>query len=178
MSDGLARVSGAPVTVKAPSGKTWIVSGLTLKDFGTIEQHLLSMRPSPLDEILPRINQITNVDVQKYLCDKAVEAVEKNRARYNTVPVSEVTEWGQTVSGSIYAGWLSLRKEHPELSLDDAAMVVQEIGMDKFQEALNQASGIDKLGNSTGLPSTPPARQKDGERTGGPSTATSASTAT
>lgn len=178
MSDGLARVTGAPVTVKMPNGKTFFVSALTIKDFGTIEQHLLSMRPTSAEEFRPLFSMTDNIEVHKYIIDKATESIEKNRARYNTVPVSEVQEWGETVSGSIYAGWLSLRKEHPELTLDGAADVIDMIGMDPFKSALLQASGIDQLGNSIGPSSIPSKPLKAEGRTGGPSTETSANTAT
>ncbi len=51
--DGLGRAIGAGVPIQF-NGETLILDGVTVGDFGLIEQHLLAQRPNPLDLARPQ----------------------------------------------------------------------------------------------------------------------------
>jgi len=51
--DGLGRAIGAGVPIQF-NGETVILEGVTIGDFGVIEQHLLAQRPNPMDLARPQ----------------------------------------------------------------------------------------------------------------------------
>ena len=51
--DGLGRAIGAGVPIQF-NGETLILDGVTVGDFGLIEQHLLAQRPNPMDIVRPQ----------------------------------------------------------------------------------------------------------------------------
>lgn len=153
MSDGLGRASGAPVTFEI-DGKTYILEGIKQRDFGTIEQHLLSQRESPFDAIQHELPKIKNAADRQALLKMALEA--KINRKANKIPHAEVMEWIDSPTGVVYTTWLSLRKNHPEADLELAQKVVDKMGEDEMRRLRDIASGLDPTTGPTAAPAQNP----------------------
>ena len=102
--DGLGRASGAPVVIQL-GGSDYMMSALTLRDFGTIEQHLLTKRPNMLATVAEAVKDMPP-EMAKMLMDKAYDDMKKG----NTIPATEVAEWVDTFEGMVFSVWLALKK--------------------------------------------------------------------
>ena len=146
--DGMGRAAGSPVVMKL-GGKDYKMSALTLRDFGTIEQHLLRKRPNVLKVVGEAVKDLP-AEHAKLLLDKAYEDMKRG----NTIPATEVAEWVDTFEGMVFSVWLAISKNHPELALDDVMDIMSsmtEEEMEELKELRDVASGLDESGNSTGL---------------------------
>lgn len=149
--DGLGRAVGAGVTLKFGEREI-ILEPLTLRDFGLIEQHLLSQRRSPLDLVKDVVRDLPP-ELAKSLLEQAYEDAKKG----NTISPQEIAEWIDTFDGMAYSLWLSLEKRYPgEYQLTDVHDVMQQMMesdesvMERLKALRDQASGLDERGNSTG----------------------------
>ena len=80
----------------------------------------------------------------------------------NKATSQEIADWMDSSQGVIFSVWLSLRKNHPELTREDAEKVINKMGqqeLEKLAEQRDVTSGLDELGNSTGR-STGPEKAK------------------
>ena len=75
--DGLARAAGAGTTVTV-NGTTYLMGAMTLKDYGLVEQHLLTSRKSALDAIMPDLAKLSEED-RKFLLKEAMLDMKKNK---------------------------------------------------------------------------------------------------
>lgn len=146
--DGLGRPAGAGLTIEF-NGETLILSPLTLKDFGLIEQHLLSKRTNPLEMVKQHLADMP-IEVATALAKEAYNDARK----MNVVPADEVGEWIDSFEGLVYCFWLMIRKEHGDkYSLEQITEVMDamsEQDLIRMKEMRDKASGTDELGNSTG----------------------------
>ena len=147
MPNGVNRAAGSPTTVTL-DGKTYMMEPLTLKDFGVIENEYLKRRPNPLKAVAAAKDVLSEDDYDKLLTQAYKDAVNVAKAT-----PQEISEWLDTRDGVVFSIWLSLRKNHPELTKEQAEEAIQEMGEQQLTglaESRDVASGIDELGNSTG----------------------------
>ena len=145
--DGLGRAAGSPVVVRL-GGRDYKMAALTLRDFGTIEQHLLARRPNILKVVAESCADLPP-ETAKVMMEKAYDDMKKG----NTIPATEIAEWVDTFEGMVFSIWLSLQKEHAELSLDDVMTLMSAMSEEEVEglKGLRDiASGLDEVGNSIG----------------------------
>lgn len=150
--DGVSRPSGAavPLTVKeGPWAGTWLLGGMELADYGTVEQELLRRRKSPLDAIADQLEKVKSPRIQQMLVRMAYNDMRKDKDS-NKVPVQDVYDWLDSVEGLIFTTWLCLKKNHPQVTIQDAEGIMNAIGRQELLRLRDQASGTDVRGNSTG----------------------------
>jgi hypothetical protein len=148
MPNGINRAAGSPTTVKL-EGKTYIMEPLTLRDFGIIENEYLKRRPNPLKAVAEVKDILAEEDYEKLLTQAYRDATNVSKAS-----PQEISEWLDTRDGVVFSIWLSLRKNHPELTKEMAEAAIQQMGEEQLKniaESRDVASGVDELGNSTGL---------------------------
>lgn len=142
--DGLGRASGAGkiITVK---GKDYILSPLTIRHFGMVEQQILSTRPNPLKMVAEAA-----ADLPEELAAVMMKQAYQDAKKSNTVTATEVTEWLETFEGMCFAFFLMLKKEQPEITHEDVYDIMSDMTpeeMAKLQEDQAQVSGMDEAGN-------------------------------
>lgn len=154
MSDGLARVAGGGVPIEF-DGETLILPSLTLRDFATLEQHLLAKRENPLDVVREKMAGLS-LEVQKHLIDVAYADMRRN----TTVSPEEVDAYMGTTEGLAFTIWLALSRGYPgRWTLEQIENKINDMdvkSVHKMLRARDQAAGIDELGNSTGQVQTEP----------------------
>ena len=156
MANGLTRAVAAPTTVEL-DGKTYIMEPLTLKDMGTLESEYLKDKPNPIKAVAEMRELLDQEDYDKLLAQAYKDATAVNKATSQ-----EIADWMDSSQGVIFSVWLSLRKNHPELTREDAEKVINKMGqqeLEKLAEQRDVTSGLDELGNSTGR-STGPEKEK------------------
>jgi hypothetical protein len=146
--DGVARPSGAGVTITF-GGETLILEALTLKDFGLIENHLLSQRENPLMVVRDVIG-----DLPPEMADKLLDKAYRDAKKMNEVSAEEVAEWMDTFKGMAFSMWLCLEKRYKDrFTLEtvlDVMDSLDEEDLDNLKNLRDQAAGLDESGNSTG----------------------------
>jgi len=164
--DGLNRLTGADQTI-AVGDCTYRLGPLTLKDYGEIENRILARRPDPIAVAVGHLEGLSE-EQQEYLLGRAFDRAVSGR----WVRSSEIDEWKQTHEGFCYLFWLMVRKSHPEVTLERAAELIQQLA-DESQEDLHrrmaEAAGLPE-GNRSGQaqptatvePPTPPCRGMGG----------------
>lgn len=154
MSDGLARVAGGGVPIEF-DGETLILPSLTLRDFATLEQHLLARRENPIDIVKEKMVGLS-LEMQKHLMDLAYA----DMRRSTTVSPEEVDAWMGTTEGLAFTIWMALSRGYPgRWTLEQIESKINDMdvkGVHKMLRARDQAAGIDELGNSTGQVPTKP----------------------
>lgn len=148
MSEGLARVAAGSVPVFF-DGQTLLLDPMTLHDFGTIEQHLLSKRTNPVEAVKPLLDGL-NIEVQKHLLDLAYADLRQN----TTIAFDELSRFLMSVDGVSMSLWLGFNRSYPgKYTLERVTEIVNSMTQDELSKlviARDQAAGIDDLGNSTG----------------------------
>ena len=142
--DGLGRAGASPVVIRL-GGKDYLMHPLTLRDFGTVEQHLLSQRPNILKEVAEASAGLPP-EQAKMLLDRAYEDMKKG----NTIPATEVAECVDTFEGMVFTVWLSLQKEQKDITLDEVMELLSSMSEEEMENLKNQrdvASGLDAAGN-------------------------------
>jgi hypothetical protein len=141
-------------------GKKWRLSGLNLADLGAIEAIILDRRAQdPVDQFGAYAESLEkNPSIKNALMDRLFDRLagdpEKTKATDN-----EVMTFMNSREGRSICTWMCLRKEHPELTMEDVeAMLEKDLEKEtrKRMEELNrkilQTTGLDEAGNSTGRP--------------------------
>ena len=147
MSNGLNRAAGSPVSIEI-GGQTYIMEPLTLRDFGTLEAEYLKNKPNPLKQVAEAKEFLNDEDFQVLLTQAYRDAMEVNKATSE-----EIAQWLDTPAGISFSAWISMRKNHPELSreeVDDLLGTLNQQQLEHIAEQRDVASGTDELGNSTG----------------------------
>ena len=145
--DGLARVAAGSLTITV-DGEVLELSPLQLKDFATIEQKILATRPNLIDQAAAHMDKLSP-EMQKHLLDRAISEMSKA----NKVTPDEMHRYCNTFEGNCLCIWLSLKKKHPELTLERVSNWVErqaDAALREIARQRDQLSGTDTLGNSTG----------------------------
>lgn len=147
--DGLHELTAAPVTLEI-GGRTFRLSPLRVRDYGEIERRILLDRPKPLDVVLPRLAGLS-IEQQRHLLELAYRG-ERSGER---ISLEELQQWLATVEGRLYRFWLMLRREQPQLTLDDAEELLLQVSASddgqrsQAERAIESSSGL-PVGNSGG----------------------------
>ena len=100
---------------------------LTLKDWGTIEKHLLAGRRDPIEVARENLEGLSPEEQRMLLeaaLDRAIGA--------HGVAADELIAYTATPQGMAMMFWLSIRKRHPEIGEDRAAELLGSLGKDEL----------------------------------------------
>jgi hypothetical protein len=142
--DGLGRTSGAGKTITI-GGKDFFLEPLTLRDFGVVEQHLLSKRPNPL-----KIVGEAAKDMPPEIAEQMFKAAYEDAKKGANVTTAEVTHFLDSFDGMSYTMYLMLRKKQPDLTQDDVYELLSQCTPEdiaQLQDDRDLVSGIDEAGN-------------------------------
>ncbi len=170
--DGVSRAVGSGVTVVI-GGKTYILSPFTYRDRGMIEQEILKRRVTPLKIAQDHIEGLDPL-LQEKLLGKALDDTTK-LPNYTTD--ADTDEFIASDFGIVFAVWLSLRKQHPQVTIEELQDAFDEMDADdvvQLSQCLAQASGDDDLGNETGRTESPAKTTPPSEPPGASSSESSA----
>lgn len=145
--DGLSRAIGAGMPVKIGEN-TYMLSPLTLEDFGLIENEMLAKRPNPMQRVMEVYEKLPEA-----LRDKFLERAYQDAKRTNKIPAAEVAAYVDSIEGMMLSMWLSIKKCHPEITREKMNEIMRSLSpkdVEAMRESRDIASGIDQMGNSTG----------------------------
>lgn len=145
---GLNRPSGAGVTVKL-GGRTLILRPLGLKDLGLIESEILAKRPNPLRVVAELKDELSQDEYDRLMTKAYEDAIQAGKATDK-----EITTYMDSPEGVAFSTWLSVIKEDDTITLEWIEKILftfDEKQLDDIQGMVEKASGLDELGNSTGL---------------------------
>ena len=156
--DGLNQLTAADHTVEI-GGRTYRLGPLTLRDYGEIENRVVSQRPDPVAVALRSLEGLSPRQ-QEFLLGRAYDrAVSTRRAT-----AAEVDQWKRTPEGFCYLFWLMVRKGHPKITLKRAAELVEQLAGEVRQQLGRRMEG-GRIGNPShkldcdGLPVGNPSSQ-------------------
>lgn len=110
--DGASRAFAAPVR-HTIGGKDLEVRGTLAENWAELEQEYLKRRPNPLEVAKENIALFEDQpELQNYLLKMAFDKA--CQARSAMMP--EINEWLNTIDGSAFLTWLSVRHNDPELT--------------------------------------------------------------
>lgn len=174
--DGLARVAGSGIPIDF-DGETLFLDPPSLRDYGALEQHLLTKRPNVIVEATIANRQLAKMareeaaavpdgpDAQAIRMQIVTEAREQadaimNKAmaqvaKVNKISPQEVADFGDCPEGFAFLLWLKLSNRYPNrnFTLKHVTEVCEKMADEDFARMLalrDQAAGTDILGNSTG----------------------------
>jgi hypothetical protein len=146
--DGLCRVAGGLVDVTL-GGREYLLRPMVLRDFATVEFHLLAASGTPLDaaaRVLPIL--AGQPDARRRLIERAREAARTHR-RFVRRTWEDVLNWIEKPDGVTYTGWLCLlagRGRRPLATLGAARKLfagASEAERLAFAQRRNLVSGLD-----------------------------------
>lgn len=169
--DGASRVFAAPVGLEL-GGRRFRVKGRLAEHYAEIEQQILSVRPDPIHVAKKAMAEFKDEPARQ----EAILRMAMDRAMQGRVVTRlELQEWLDTVPGTAFALWLSIRDNDPPVTLEwtqqayldkvndmveeliQSGIVPEEADAvatvkvtDALHTTMNQASGADTRGNSTG----------------------------
>ncbi len=128
-------------------GTAYRLMPLKAKHYAQIERRLLELRPDPLEAVRQRLDGLPE-HLQRHLVGLAYDRL----LRGARVAADELWEWMNGHEGTCYVLWLSLRENHPDLTLEDCRGLVDSANQDQLesiQQKLDQANGL-TVGNPAG----------------------------
>ena len=136
--DGLHEMTAAE-SVWSIGGKEYRLAPLRLRDYGEMERRILAGRPDPLEVARSKLEGLAE-PLQKHLLSAAYD----DARRGGRVSIGELSEWMDTVEGRVYQFWLAARRNHPEVTLDEAdALLCQAAAEhDHMQRQLQESGGL------------------------------------
>jgi len=147
MSD-LPRAAGSGVPVKI-RGETLLIAPLTLRDIGTIKQHLLKRWTNPIELVMPSVK-----DLPEPLARELLFRAYDDAKKLEKVSDADVDAFTVSVEGLAFQLWLSLQHSYSgKYTLEDVEQLLDGLTPEEVSglaAAMQQASGMDDLGNSTG----------------------------
>ena len=175
--DGAARAFGASTEIEI-RGRKYEVRPRIIDMWAAIEQRILSLRPDPFAVAREKIAMFDGQpEIQKQLLQMAFDEVKQHRS----VAGEEARAWCNTLDGVAFTLWLAIKHNPDPPTESDVKLwllgmideMVNEIQkatesataaeamdrardevLEKVHAVMNQASGEDLRGNSTGLPTT------------------------
>jgi hypothetical protein len=126
--DGLNQITAAGHTVTI-AGRTYRLGPLTLEDYGEIENRILAGRPDPLAVALDKLDRLDEQQQRTLLARAYDEAV-----KCPMVTIAELERWRETPQGFCYRFWLMIRKHQPEITLERAAELIEQLGAEARAE--------------------------------------------
>jgi len=144
--------AGAPGTITL-GGQTYLVSPATVATFLTVRKHLMKLAQqrqaeavSPLAAIKKDLEGLSPAD--RAVAIQAAVAM----AKPQSVEVTEdlCAEFLFSAEGCRFVAWLHLRQNHPELTQQRLAELIDEDNAADVYLQLDEATGMGRLGNRAG----------------------------
>ena len=157
--DGLSEMAGGSMPPFEWDGTSWRFGVLKAKDWAEVERHIALHRPSPAKMLA----DMAQHNLPESFLRRFAELVYADLRRGNLVTRDEAREYIETISGENHKVHLSLRINHPGVTLERAAEV-----LDAFKEWLADKDAREILNEVEGMPEANPSSQ-------GPATAASPS---
>ncbi len=129
MSDGHARVSGRLSEDFVIGGQTYRLGPLCLGDHAEVEAEIVRRRLHPLDEFaqaVARLPEDVTPEEQRALVAELRRVTQEALRNHTVVRAEEVVQFGRTLSGMIWMFHRALRRNHPQVTLEDAAEILQQ----------------------------------------------------
>ena len=128
----IAEATAAPIPIKL-GDKTFLISPLRDMDYGVLEKFA---QDRYMNLAIRSAEQIDDIEVKKSLINRAYDTA--SRVTFSS---PEGIQQLATPQGMVMLIWVSLRKEHPDLSVDDIAdMLIQEDNAIKLSQAVERQS--------------------------------------
>ncbi len=143
-------VTGAPGTIDL-GGQTYLVAQPTDEDFATLRSHLKAKLDSPLKAIADDLKYLAPADRAEAI--KAAVALKTGGGAELTPQY--VQEQLMQPPGAAFLAWLLVRRNHPDVKLDDVKAAVTGDNVLAVLADLKRASGMEaaaggKVGGATG----------------------------
>jgi len=137
--DGLNQLTAAHHAVEI-GGRTYRLAPLTLRDYGEIENRVASRRPDPVAVVRRSLDGLSPAQ-QEFLLGRAYDkAVAARRAT-----ADEIDQWKRTPDGFCYLFWLMVRQEHPAMTLEQAAELVEQLAGEVREEVARCMQQCDQM---------------------------------
>ena len=117
--DGVYEMASSPFRISL-DGKEWIFSPVDVEMWGEIELQIISKRPHPEDILAKWIPQLGAEDRRVVL-----EHAWRESIRGPMVSQWEVSLWESTITGKIFKAYLRLKRNHPEVTLQQADIILR-----------------------------------------------------
>jgi len=131
--ESLSTITAAPVPITV-AGRQYLMSPLTLADYGTIEAALRRERAGRPADTAPSVEHGDDSETETLL----------------PVPPEEMAQWMSSAAGMTLVLWLTLRKQHPAVTWEGCReLVAAEPDHAWLDRELDRASGMPP-GNSCG----------------------------
>lgn len=151
MGNDKAASVAAPTTFEH-EGKVYFLCPPTIRDFKELRDYLRSEVLSALDRNLKGIESKDLRDVLVARALNEVDEIEINSSRFNELCQN-------TPEGIAYLFWLTIRKKHPEVSLEEAERIFTEQAV-QLHKKMNAAAGYDEAPNGQAPPQQPAAGKR------------------
>jgi len=122
-------------------GREWRFSVLRLSDHAMAAAEMARLAKQPRQALVDLAHDLDEGDRTEL-----IRLAWQDERTPGSVSMEDVLEWYETPAGKLYCWWLKLRRQHPELTLDEVDALTARV------------AEVQALGNATdGLPTTPPA---------------------
>lgn len=172
--DGASRMFAAPAELTL-GGRRFRADPRIARHYAEMEQHVLSLRPKPIAVVKESLALFDgDPDMQAELLRLAVQEA----CRAKAVSRGELAEWMNSIDGTVFVTWLSIRDGAPDVTreqvqawmLEEIESVAEKLAkqaglteeaaadraaeqvLERVHEKINAISGEGDLGNSTGPP--------------------------
>lgn len=163
--DGISRTVGVGPTIML-GGRSLTVSGRILRHYAEIEAEIIRQRGNPFDLIRQMSEAMPDrQDMALLVVTRAFQEAKS----WRTVLIPEIGDWlNSTWGGRCFRTWLAVRDNDPDkLTLEEVTRLYSDEYQDivrtkgavaaeqwdqSIENAVDQASGDDELGNLSGSP--------------------------
>jgi len=136
MSSELAEITGSSFDFEH-EGKIWRMSPIEPMDLGELETHLQKL---PFERMRDRVESLGDActeELRARMYETAVAEAEKL-----TYTSYAAAKFMNSIPGVAFLLWLSLRKNHQDLTLKDCTRMLTLKNLDQFKEKLDEVSGL------------------------------------
>ena len=146
--EGLSRITGAPVKIKI-CGEDVLLDGMTIQDYGAVEQEMLKRRREPIAIVAPYLEQMPEA-----MAEKLLNRAYKDSKSANRVSAEELQEWIDSLEGVSFCFWLKLEQRYPNRFAQnviwDWFAELDDEQLEQLKADRDAASGLGSAGNSIG----------------------------
>ena len=118
--EGLAGLVAAPTRIEI-GGKTYLFTPIPQRELGKVERRILERRGDPI-ATAKQLAEGCTPEERRELFERAYQ----DAVRGNMVSRRELEDYKASHDGMRFLVWLSLRKEHPEITEDEGAALADQ----------------------------------------------------
>ena len=149
--DNLSRPAGAGGVIEI-NGEQFIIPAFTLRDLGTVENHLLAIRRRSIIRLAEDGYSESPADVRKEM--RALAWREANDL--TALGPDQCLAWMDTLEGMAFTTYLLVQKNYPgKFTLEQMNELVYQLaesGAEELASTLKQVAGVDQAGETTSSP--------------------------